>query len=90
MKTCIHVVSISLTMLCAILCSSSVWGQQIGDSYLDSAAFTPGMTNINLGWPGRVWVQANLAEEGLGYMGSYVTLGAKAHVFQDFMDGQEG
>ena len=36
--------------------------------------------------PGRVWMEANLGD-GLGYEGSYFTLGAKTHLADDFLDG---
>lgn len=42
----------------------------------------------SLGWPGRVWVSANYAEQGLGYEGSYLTLGAKTRLFEDALDGR--
>ena len=57
-------------------------------SHLTGAAFSPFMADVNIGWPGRVWVEANLSEDGLGYQGSYITLGAKQHIFQDFLDGR--
>ncbi len=38
--------------------------------------------------PGRLWIAANIADRGLGYQGSYVTLGTKTHLFQDFLDGR--
>ncbi len=37
--------------------------------------------------PGRVWVETNLGD-GLGYQGSYFTLGGKTHLADDFLDGR--
>jgi hypothetical protein len=35
-----------------------------------------------------MWVATNFADRGLGYEGSYFTLGAKTHLFQDSWDGR--
>lgn len=40
------------------------------------------------GLPGRVWFRTNLADQGLGYRGSYLTLGGKTRLFDDFLDGR--
>ncbi len=37
--------------------------------------------------PGRIWVETNLGD-GLGYDGSYFTLGGKTHLADDFLDGR--
>ena len=42
----------------------------------------------SVGWPGRLWVSSNFSEEGLGYEGSYLTLGAKTRLFEDGLDGR--
>ena len=88
MKTSFRLVCICFSVLCTIFCTSDVSGQSIGDGYFGQPGMERGMADINLGWPGRVWVQANLADDGLGYTGSYVTLGSKRHLFQDFLDGR--
>ncbi len=41
-----------------------------------------------LGWPGRVWFSANYADQGLGFEGSYLTIGAKTRLFEDSLDGR--
>ncbi len=74
--------------LLGLLFSGSVSGQQIGDGYFQPAGVQPMMTDLNVGWPGRVWASASLADQGLGYQGSYFTLGAKTHVGQDILDGR--
>lgn len=48
----------------------------------------PISTNLSTAWPGRVWVGANLADNGLGYNGSYFTLGSKTRLFEDGLDGR--
>ena len=88
MKTCFRVVCIGVSLLCTIFGSSQLAGQSIGDGVFDQAGIQPALADLNVGWPGRVWVQVNIAEEGLGYEGSYFTLGAKQHIFQDFLDGR--
>lgn len=48
----------------------------------------PMVADFQVGMPGRMWVATNLADQGLGYQGSYLTLGAKTHLFQDSWDGR--
>lgn len=43
--------------------------------------------NRILPMPGRIWVESNLGD-GLGYDGSYFTLGGKTHLADDFLDGR--
>ena len=38
--------------------------------------------------PGRLWVEMNLADNGLGYSGTFGTIGYKRRLFQDFLDGR--
>ena len=49
-----------------------------GDLYQPSAG----------GRPGRVWFEANLADQGLGFNGSYLTLGGKTRLHEDRLDGR--
>lgn len=44
--------------------------------------------DLNLGVPGRVWFETNVADQGLGFEGSYFTLGAKNRLFEDALDGR--
>jgi len=37
--------------------------------------------------PGRIWVESNIGD-GLGYQGTYFTLGGKTHLADDFLDGR--
>ena len=38
--------------------------------------------------PGRIWVGGKYADQGLGYTGSYATIGTKTRMFEDFLDGR--
>jgi len=38
--------------------------------------------------PGRFWFEMNLADNGLGYSGSFATLGGKSRLWQDDLDGR--
>ena len=51
---------------------------------------TPFSTSISPGnWlPGRLWMEVNLAQQGLGYYGSFATVGGKTRLFQDALDGR--
>ena len=40
------------------------------------------------GTPGRLWFEANVAEQGLGYEGSYLTVGGKTRLGEDRFDGR--
>ncbi len=87
MKICKRLLYGSLALLTILLANPST-GQQIGDTVHQFGGIQPGMADVNLGWPGRVWTGVTLADQGLGYQGSYVTLGAKTHAFQDYFDGR--
>ncbi len=43
---------------------------------------------IGGGLPGRLWFESNLADQGLGYEGTYLTLGGKNRLFEDRLDGR--
>ena len=49
-----------------------------------STAFSPGS------WlPGRMWMEVTAADNGLGYQGSFGTIGGKTRLFQDSFDGRD-
>ena len=52
------------------------------------AAFQQVRGEVAAGVPGRFWFEANVADEGLGYNGSYLTVGGKRRIFEDFLDGR--
>ena len=89
MKTCFRIVYLSLALL-LVLGPKTSFAQAVGNGFFDpsNVSFQPGFADIDLGWPGRFWVEASFADERLGLEGSYITLGAKQHLFQDFMDGR--
>ncbi len=65
-----------------------VYGGGGGPVY-EPGAFQPVAGDLVTGlFPGRVWVEANAAERGLGYQGSYISLGAKTRLCEDFLDGR--
>ncbi len=57
------------------------YGQQPG-------GFQPGMADFQVGMPGRVWFETNVADRGLGYRGSYLTLGGKTRLGEGPLDGR--
>ena len=40
------------------------------------------------GMPGRLWFETNLADQGLGWSGTYFTIGGKTRLFEDRFDGR--
>lgn len=44
--------------------------------------------DLQRGNPGRLWFEANYVDRGLGYDGSYLTLGGKRRLCEDFLDGR--
>lgn len=52
------------------------------------SAFRQVRGDVQAGIPGRFWFEANVADEGLGYNGSYLTVGGKRRLYEDFLDGR--
>ena len=52
------------------------------------SAFRQVSGEVQAGVPGRFWFETNVADEGLGYQGSYLTVGGKRRLFEDFLDGR--
>ena len=65
-------------------------GQQAigGGGIYEPGAFVPAQADFQLARPGRVWLSTNIADEGLGFSGSYATIGAKTRLFEDALDGR--
>ncbi len=59
-----------------------------GGGVYDQGGFAPMSGDLQVKMPGRVWFESNVADRGLGYRGSYLTLGAKTHLFEDWFDGR--
>ena len=60
---------------------SDIGGQQSAFQAVSGELLQPGL-------PGRLWFETNFADQGLGFDGSYLTLGGKTRLFQDFLDGR--
>lgn len=93
MKTCLRLIWVSITLLALsqvassqILPNGGIGGP--GNSIYEPAAFQPTRGDLQLGLPGRIWIGSNYADEGLGYEGPYVTIGAKTRLFTDRFDGR--
>lgn len=63
-------------------------GPQLGNQVYEPDAFRSVATDLNVGLPGRLWVSSSFADEGLGFTGSFVTVGGKRRLFEDFLDGR--
>ena len=63
-------------------------GPRLGNQVQEPDTFRQVATDLNVGLPGRLWISTNFADEGLGYNGSYVTVGGKRRLFEDFLDGR--
>ncbi|MEM7455599.1 MAG: right-handed parallel beta-helix repeat-containing protein [Planctomycetota bacterium] len=63
-------------------------GTAFGGGLYEPGSFTPVAGDLNIGVPGRVWLRANYADQGLGYQGGYATLGFKQRLFYDFLGGR--
>ena len=90
MKTRLSLFCIAITMLLSSSIAnaqqfgglgSGIGGQQSAFQAVSGDLLQPGL-------PGRLWFETNFADQGLGYDGSYLTLGGKTRLFQDFLDGR--
>ncbi len=92
-----------LSLLCltlAILAFGAIAEAQNGQPYPNSyggpgggpgyspGEFQPTSGDLRLGLPGRTWFETSFADRGLGYVGSYLTFGAKNRLFEDSFDGR--
>ncbi len=59
-----------------------------GGGVYEPAAFQSVYGDFQVGMPGRVWLGATVADEGLGYHGPYATVGAKTRLWEDWLDGR--
>ena len=89
MKTRLSQICIAITMLLYVSIANAQQfgpGNRIGAQQSAFQAVRGDL--LQPGLPGRLWVEANFADEGLGYNGSYLTLGGKTRLFQDRLDGR--
>ena len=63
-------------------------GPRLGNQVAEPDTFRRVATDLNVGLPGRVWIGSNFADEGFGYTGSFLTVGGKTRLFEDFLDGR--
>ena len=63
-------------------------GPRLGNQVYEPDSFRRVAADLNVGLPGRLWVSSNFADEGLGYNGSYLTVGGKTRLGEDFLDGR--
>ncbi|MEZ6095048.1 MAG: right-handed parallel beta-helix repeat-containing protein [Pirellulaceae bacterium] len=92
MKTRLGLFFLALAMFAWEPAAQAQYGQPYGGgaygAYGQPGGFRPMAANVNVGLPGRVWFETNFADRGLGYTGSYLTLGGKTQLFEDFLDGR--
>jgi len=92
MKTRLSLICIAITMFLSVGSvnaqhfgrfgnGNGIGGQQSAFQAVRGDLLRPGL-------PGRLWFEASFADEGLGYNGSYLTLGGKTRLFQDSLDGR--
>jgi len=62
--------------------------QVVGNQVYEPGSFRQVASDINVGLPGRVWVRTTIADQGLGYDGTFATLGMKSQLFEDSWDGR--
>ena len=94
MKTCLSIVCFALALV--VIASKAdaqtlpYYGgtQAAGGGVYEPAAFQAMQGDFQIGMPGRVWVSTNIADEGLGFQGTYATIGAKTRLFEDALDGR--
>ena len=63
-------------------------GPRFGNQVAEPDSFRRVATDLNVGLPGRLWIGSNFADQGFGYTGSYLTVGGKTRLFEDFLDGR--
>ena len=86
MKTRLSQICIAITMFLSVSVANA---QQLGGIGGQQSAFQSVSGDLlQPGLPGRLWLEANFADEGLGYTGSYLTIGGKTRLFQDRLDGR--
>ena len=91
MKTFLSLFSLGVAIVGLV--SAPVAAQSASQGYPSlmqggEATAAPFQTQVPVGWPGNVWIEGNLADRGLGYKGSYMTVGGKSRLFEDFLGGR--
>ena len=68
--------------------ANTTQAQVLGNQVYEPDSFRSFASDINIGLPGRMWVRTQFADRGLGYQGTYATLGMKNRLFEDSWDGR--
>ena len=96
MKTSFSLLCIALTLV-VVSVASAQFGQQFGNApqfggAIGQSAFRNTSTNLFQGTTGsrvgRLWFETSLADDGLGFNGSYLSLGGKTRIGEDRLDGR--
>ena len=88
MKTSFGWIGLALALVYFANTSTAQVMGPYGASPYDSGGFQPMVGDVQIGMPGRVWIGSSIADRGLGYRGTYLTLGAKTPIGEDFFDGR--
>ena len=94
MKTFLSLVSLGVAAVVGLLQTPASGQQYLANGYPayaqggQQASVAPFQSRVPVGWPGNIWVEANVADRGLGYSGSYMTVGGKSRLFEDFLGGR--
>lgn len=90
MKTRLSLLCIAITMLLSFNIANAQQFGQLGSGLGSQEPAFRAVSGdlLQPGLPGRLWFEANFADRGLGYDGSYLTLGGKSRLFQDALDGR--
>ena len=91
MKTRLSLFCIAITMLLSFSIANAQQFGQLGSGIggqQQSAFRAVSGDLLQPGLPGRLWFETNFADQGLGFDGSYLTLGGKTRLFQDALDGR--
>ena len=91
MKTRLSLFCTAITMLLSFSIANAQQFGQLGGGGIggqQSAFRAVSGDLLQPGLPGRLWFETNFADQGLGFEGSYLTLGGKTRLFQDYLDGR--
>ncbi|MDB4640718.1 right-handed parallel beta-helix repeat-containing protein [Pirellulaceae bacterium] len=90
MKKLWHLLAIGILLLGTAQSGRAQVLDTVGQVTNTDSVAGPFSTAIEPGnWlPGRLWFEMNLADNGLGYSGSFATVGGKSRLWQDGLDGR--
>ena len=90
MKTRLSLFCLAIALIAAPAADAQLARPLIGGGFARSAfqSVAGDLHRPSSGTPGRLWFEANVADQGLGYSGGYLTVGAKTRLFEDRLDGR--